>query len=125
VSARSHEFAIAGERFVPRNGCQQFRNARLPFGRVLRVARMKVVVTSSRVRVHEQQAFVLARERMQHFEQQNVLVDVGKITGVVLVTIFHGTQALDVATLYTLPGGWPTHPQAPGRALTASASWCA
>jgi hypothetical protein len=56
VRARSHEFAIAGESFVPRNGCQQFRNARLPFGRVLRVARMKVVVTSSRVRVHEQQA---------------------------------------------------------------------
>jgi hypothetical protein len=53
-----------------------------------------------------------------------VLVDVGKITGVVLVTIFHGTLAPDVAPLYT-PGGWPTHPQAPGRAQTASASRCA
>ena len=92
---------------------------------MLRVARMQVVVASSRVRVDEQQAFVLARERTQDFEQQHVLVDVGKITGVVLVTIFHGTLALDVATLYTLPGGWPTHPQAPGRALTANASRCA
>ena len=86
---------------------------------------MQIVVAAPGVRVDEQQTLVLARERTQDFEQQNVLVHVGEIAGVILVTVFHGTPTLEVAPLYTLPGGWQTHPQASGRVLTASASRCA
>ena len=83
-------------------GGQQLRGARLPLGRMLAIARMQVVVAAARVRVDEQQALVLARERAQDFEQQHVLVDVGEVAGVILVAIFHGTPASRRARLYTV-----------------------
>src|SRR6187399_672531 len=110
---------------MPRSRRQQFCDARLPFGRVLRVARMQIVVAAPSVRVDEQQTLVLACECTQDFEQQNVLVHVGKIAGVILVAVLHATPTPEVATLYTLPGRRQTHPQVSGRTLTASASRCA
>ena len=87
---------------MTRLGRQQSRGSRLPFGRVFAVARVQVVVTATCVRVDEQQAFVLAHEGVQDFEQRHVFVDVGEVAGVVLVAIFHGTQALRRPRLYTV-----------------------
>ena len=85
--------AITHERRVTRRGREQARDARLPLGRMFAVAGMQVVVAAARVRVDEQQALVLARQRAQDFEQQDVLVDVGEIAGVILMAVLHETPA--------------------------------
>ena len=102
MHAAGDDFAITNERRMPRLGRQQPRGAGLPFSRMLAVAGMQVVIPAARVCVDEQQALVLAHERMQDFEQGHVFVDVGEVAGVILVAIFHGTPALSRPRLYTV-----------------------
>jgi len=63
------QFTVAGERGVPRRRSEQARRARLPFRRMRTVAGMQLVHAMAGMRVDEQQALVLARQRDQDFEQ--------------------------------------------------------
>ena len=63
MDAGGDQVPIAHERLMARRGRQQLRDAGLPFGRMLRIAGMQVVVAAARVGVDEQEALVLARER--------------------------------------------------------------
>src|SRR6188472_264387 len=91
---------------MPRSRCQQFGHPRLPFSRMLCVAGMQVVFAAARVRVHEQQRFVLARQCAEDVEQQHMLVDVGEIASVILMAVLHALRRVKVATLYTLTAAW-------------------
>ena len=63
MHSRGDDVAITSERRVPRGGGEQFRDARLPFRRVLGIAGMQVVIAATRVCIDEQESLVLARER--------------------------------------------------------------
>ena len=90
---------------MPRRGRQQPGDARLPLGRMFRITGMQVVFAAAGMGVDEQQALVLARQRIQDFEQHHVFVDVGEVAGVILMAIFHGTPAADRTRLYTVARG--------------------
>src|SRR4051812_34061804 len=102
MDAGGHDVAISLQRLVARRRGEQFRDAGLPFGWMLRVAGMEVVFSAAGVRIDEQEALVLARHRREHIQQQDVLVDVGEISGVILMAIFHGTLGTREPRLYTV-----------------------
>src|SRR5262245_8882585 len=104
MRARRHPLAVTRQRRVPWRGGEQPRRPRLPFGRVLCITGMQFIAAAARMRVDEQQALVLAGERVQDFEHQYVFVDVGEVAGVVLVAVFHETFFTSRA-VYTLSDG--------------------
>ena len=111
MRTRGDQLAIACQRRMARWGGEQARGACLPFGRMLGVAGMQVILAAAGMGVDEQQALVLARQRTQDFQQQDVLVDVGEVAGMILVTILHETFCACRA-VYTLSrGGAKTMPE--------------
>jgi len=63
---------------------------------------VQVVLTPARVGVDEEEAFVLPAQCGEHVEQQDVLVDIGKVAGVILVAILHETPKARERRLYTV-----------------------